>query len=132
MRSAVAALVMVAACGGPPAPVAVGNTSTVVVPQAIAGKVIDGKTREPLPGATIVVQVTMNNEVPLTTVSDERGAFRIDDVPPGPRDVVVYYTDITNEQHVVVPSVPALAMVFALDLEAHQDVRIPISQPPMP
>lgn len=132
MTKLLACAVAMAACGGPPAPVAVGNTSTVVVPQVIAGKVLDGKTREPLPGATIVVQVTMNNEVPLTTVSDERGAFRIDDVPTGPRDVIVYYTDITSEQHVVVPSQPALAMVFALDLDAHQDVRIPISQPPMP
>lgn len=121
MRAAMAALIAMAACGGPVRPVATGNaakppptTPARAQDVQVAGKVVDAKTKEPLPGATVIVVLGPDGKNVLSSVCDEHGVFGIGDVPPGPHDVTAYYNDEQTTQSVVVPSVQATNMVFAM------------------
>ena len=48
--------------------------------QTVTGTVHDNTTNEPLTGANIVL---INDDLPIGAVSDERGRFRMENVPVG-------------------------------------------------
>ncbi|HTL37357.1 MAG TPA: carboxypeptidase regulatory-like domain-containing protein, partial [Kofleriaceae bacterium] len=67
---------------------------------AIYGVITDAKNGEPLPGVTVVV--TSSGSVSQSALTDEKGAYKINDLAPGEYLVTFYYLDATIQR----PSVP--------------------------
>ncbi len=67
---------------------------------AVAGVIVD-ETNEPLAGATVIVS---GDEMPVTqaAITDDDGAYAIEDLPPGDLVVTFYYLDVTIERRVQV------------------------------
>jgi hypothetical protein len=79
-------------------------SSTVVFAQsattgAITGVATDADNGDALPGVTVVV--SSSGTVSQTAITDEKGAYKITDLPPGEYVVTFYYLDATVER--VVP-----------------------------
>ncbi len=74
--------------------VAHAQTSTT---GAVQGVVTDSKTNEPLPGVTVIITSPGLSQT-QTAITDERGFYRIGDLPPGDYLVTFYFADITVEQ----------------------------------
>jgi TonB-dependent receptor len=61
-------------------------------PGRIDGRLVDARTEEPLPGATLTVQGTS-----LTAITDREGRFQLGGVAPGPQTLEVSYLGRRNE-----------------------------------
>jgi TonB-dependent receptor len=61
-------------------------------PGVIEGRVVDGGTGDPLPGAKVIV-----TGAPTETSTDRDGVFRLASVPPGERSIVVSYLGRKDE-----------------------------------
>jgi hypothetical protein len=107
----VVAIVALVACGAPArtsSPVenrARPATDAAVEPvetAAIAGRVLDAITGQPVPGA--FVEVTAEDMMVLQTSADDRGEFRVEVVSPGRRTVTATAGDTVASETVDVPS----------------------------
>jgi outer membrane receptor protein involved in Fe transport len=67
---------------------------------AIYGVITDEQTGEPLPGVTVVV--TSSGSVSQSALTDEKGAYKVNDLAPGEYQVTFYYLDATIQR----PAVP--------------------------
>jgi hypothetical protein len=128
-----AVMMGLAACGGPakPATTGVGNNGGKPLPPEVAGRVVDVKTHEALPGATVVI-MGPDKTNPLNGISDEHGSFRITDVPTGQQTVMVYYGDKTTTQTVMVPSEAAMKIELAIDSGVAEVKNIQATPPTPP
>lgn len=63
---------------------------------AIQGQVSDAKSGEPLPGVTVIVTSPALSQT-QTAITDEKGSYKVNDLPPGDYLVTFYYADITVE-----------------------------------
>lgn len=59
---------------------------------AIQGVVVDAKTGEPLPGVTVTATSTASNGA-QSAITDEKGFYRITELPPGDYRVDFFYVD---------------------------------------
>ncbi|MGH9887056.1 MAG: carboxypeptidase-like regulatory domain-containing protein, partial [bacterium] len=107
-------LVLLAALGGvalaqlvDPTPAQAQSTTT----GAIQGTISDDANGEPLVGVTIVVTspVLQNAQ---TAISDEKGFYKIAELPPGNYLVTFYYAKLTIERSGVTVSVSKTTPVF--------------------
>jgi hypothetical protein len=64
---------------------------------AISGVVTDKETGKPLPGVTVVA-TSPQLQGSQAEITDERGAFKIDSLPPGAYLVTFYYSEIQLER----------------------------------
>ncbi len=64
---------------------------------AISGTVADQKSGEPLAGVTVTVQSPALGSV-QTAITDEHGAYKITELPPGEYQVTFYYLEITIQR----------------------------------
>jgi len=64
---------------------------------AIQGVVVDEKTGEALPGVTVIVTSPSIAQT-QTAITDEKGVYKVTDLPPGDYLVTFYYADITLER----------------------------------
>lgn len=67
-------------------------TFYVTAQSKVSGIVSDAETMEPLPGANIVLQGTGKG-----TVSNEAGRFELDNVQPGPYQLIISYLGFTTQ-----------------------------------
>lgn len=63
----------------------------------IQGVVTDSKTGEKVPGATVIVSSPQLSQT-QTTITDDSGAYKIANLPPGNYLVAFYYGDLTLER----------------------------------
>jgi hypothetical protein len=77
----------------PPAASAVVPPTALPGTGAIQGVVTDEKTCDALRGVTVIVTSALAQT--QTAITDERGAYKISDLPPGDYLVSFYYADIT-------------------------------------
>ncbi len=94
---------------------------------AIQGVVKDKATGEPLAGVTVVAtSPALQGE--QTAITDEHGAYRIDNLPPGTYVVTFYYSDVTIERAGVAVGVARTSPVYVkLDTGASAGEVIEIS-----
>ncbi|MDB4958313.1 MAG: TonB-dependent receptor plug [Myxococcales bacterium] len=78
---------------------------------AIQGVVTDKATGEPLAGVTVVVTSPGLSQT-QTQITDEKGTYKITDLPPGDFLVTFYYADITVEQSGVHVGVNKVTPIF--------------------
>lgn len=78
---------------------------------AIQGVVKDAKSGEALPAVTVVATATALQQT-QTAITDEKGFYKISDLPPGDYKVTFYYTDITIEQNDIHVGVNKVTAVF--------------------
>src|SRR6266853_1639007 len=64
---------------------------------AIQGQVKDSKTKEPLAGVTVIATSPALAQT-QTAITDDKGTYKISDLPPGDYLVTFYYADITLER----------------------------------
>jgi outer membrane receptor protein involved in Fe transport len=64
---------------------------------AIGGVVVDKKTGEAMAGVTVVATSTALGQT-QSAFTDDKGLYRINDLPPGDYKVTFYFADITVEQ----------------------------------
>ena len=64
---------------------------------AIQGLVTDGKTGEVIAGVTIIA-TSPSLQGTQTAITDEKGVYKIDNLPPGNYLITFYYADITVER----------------------------------
>lgn len=85
---------------------------TAFAQDVITGKVIDAKTREPLPGATVIVQGTN-----LATTTDSEGTYRLTVSSPNGKITVSYVgflaktIDLANQKKIDVELEPNISML---------------------
>ncbi len=77
---------------------------------AIQGVVTDSKTGDALPGVTIIV--TASGVSTQSTITDERGAYKIANLPPGTYLVTFYYLDVTIERSDIIVGVQKTTPVY--------------------
>jgi hypothetical protein len=65
---------------------------------AIQGVVVDKKTSEPMAGVTVVVISTAMAQS-QTAITDEKGTYKVNDLPPGEYKVTFYFADLAVEQN---------------------------------
>ncbi|MGE5184709.1 MAG: TonB-dependent receptor domain-containing protein [Acidobacteriota bacterium] len=78
---------------------------------AIQGIVTDKKTGEPMAGVTVVVSSTALNQT-QTAITDDKGTYRVTDLPPGDYDVTFYFADISVAQNGVRVGINKTAPVY--------------------
>ena len=78
---------------------------------AIQGVVKDSKTNEALPGVTVVATATALQQT-QSAITDEKGFYKISDLPPGDYKVSFFFADITIEQDNVHVGVNAVSAVY--------------------
>jgi Carboxypeptidase regulatory-like domain len=83
---------------------------------ALGGVITDQKSGAALPGATVVVSgpALASEQIALT---DERGRYRIDNLPAGTYSVNVYYDDTTVQRSNVTVGATGPASVASVDLK---------------
>src|SRR5215472_103023 len=64
---------------------------------AIQGVVSDKKTGEAMPGVTVVATSSALQQT-QSAITDEKGFYKISDLPPGDYKVSFFFADITIEQ----------------------------------
>ena len=77
---------------------------------AVQGVVTDKKTGEPMAGVTVVVNSTVLNQT-QTAITDDKGTYKVNDLPPGDYKVTFYFADLSIEQdnvHVGINKVSAV------------------------
>ena len=65
-----------------------GNAFTQDITQVVRGKVVDEKSQMPLPFTSIVL---LTLDPVMGTTSDEKGYFRLDNVPVGRHNIQVFF-----------------------------------------
>ena len=65
-----------------------GNAFTQDITQVVRGKVVDEESQMPLPFTSIVV---LTLDPVMGTTSDEKGYFRLDNVPVGRHNIQVFF-----------------------------------------
>jgi hypothetical protein len=65
---------------------------------AIGGVVTDKKSGEPMAGVTVVATSTALGQT-QSAFTDDKGSYKINDLPPGDYKVTFYFADITVEQN---------------------------------
>ncbi|MFH1570643.1 MAG: TonB-dependent receptor [Gemmatimonadota bacterium] len=109
--SRVGTLMLALSLGVGPGPVAAAEG---VAPGAVRGRVLDGATRQPLPGAVVAVAGTR-----LGAWADETGAYRVDGVPAGGHTVEATHVGYrTVQREVAVPAGGEVVLDLALEPEA--------------
>lgn len=72
-------------------------SSPIAGAACISGVVTDAQTGDVMPGVTVVATATALQET-QSAITDERGVYRISDLPPGDYKVSFFFADITIEQ----------------------------------
>jgi hypothetical protein len=86
----------------------------------VSGRVIDAKTREPLPFANVYV-----NNTTIGTVTNASGEFTLHDLPPGSTDIVFSFIGYISQQvKVVVNGTATNPMVIQLTADAQQVAEV--------
>jgi outer membrane receptor protein involved in Fe transport len=88
--------------------IASAQTSTT---GAVQGVVTDGKTGEVIPGVTVIA-TSPSLQGTQTAISDEKGVYKIDGLPPGQYLVTFYYADITVERGGVTVGIEKVTPVY--------------------
>jgi TonB-dependent receptor len=70
----------------------------------IEGRVLDARTGDPLPGATVLIE-----DSAVTAATDNTGAFRLTGVPPGMHNVLVTYLGRKDQEFSVTVAAGAVA-----------------------
>jgi len=97
---------------------------------AIRGRVSDKDTGEPLAGVAVAV-VSPNLMESQSALTDEGGAYKITNLPPGPYTVNFYYLEVTTQRTNIQVSVNATTSVFAkLNTAASKGEVIKINKAP--
>src|SRR5262245_28683263 len=78
----------------------------------IEGRVLDGVTGEPLPGATLLLTGTS-----LATATDRAGVFRLSGAPSGEQTLVITYLGKADRQVTVMVKASAVTVAEDIRLE---------------
>ncbi|MBA3540245.1 MAG: TonB-dependent receptor [Deltaproteobacteria bacterium] len=78
---------------------------------ALTGTITDSKTKEPLPGVTVIA-TSASLQSAQTAITDEKGQYRITSLPPGQYLVTFYYADITLERDGIIVGVNKVTPVY--------------------
>ena len=108
----------------PPPPASIGTASltTSATTGAVAGVIRDRQTREPLIGATVVVEMNGHSEAAIT---DEQGWYGIGGLPAGVAALTIYYDDATNARRITIPVGQVLDLGGARGASAVANARPP-------
>ncbi|TPG62411.1 outer membrane beta-barrel family protein [Hymenobacter nivis] len=100
---------------------------------ALAGTATDSVSRQPLAFATAVLLPVADPKNPLSTVANERGAFRFAGVPAGPYTLVLRYLGYRTGAPVAVlvgaGAPAAVAVALAPDRHALGEVKVTAAKP---
>ncbi len=77
---------------------------------AIQGVITDAKSGDAIPGVTIIV--TASGVSTQSTISDERGSYKVNNLPPGTYLVTFYYLDATIERSDIIVGIQKTTPVF--------------------
>lgn len=92
----------------------IGQTIAQTVSQTVRGEVIDTDSRQPLPGATVII---LNSDPIIGASTDLDGKFRMDNVPLGRVTVKISYL---GYEDMVIPNIlvgAAKEIIFTVELE---------------
>ena len=77
---------------------------------AIQGVITDARSGDAIPGVTIIV--TASGVSTQSTISDERGSYKINSLPPGTYLVTFYYLDSTIERSDIIVGIQKTTPVY--------------------
>ncbi len=110
---------------------ATGGSLTSSVSGAVVGRVLDKATKEPVIGATIVATgPALAGQ--LAEITDESGAYRLGNLPPGNYQITVYYNDSQFSRpnvHVAIGKQTTVSIPIATDSHTAETIELEARAP---